>query len=465
MSKDATAMVGGDGRLVEAAGRLAELNARAGGGPGQPLAVPQLATLVRVAEQLGIGISRTVIAADGDQDLDLRVRAEPCDGGTRIEVTDWHARPAWQPAASELERDVDFFRASADWQWETDASLRITALPIDAGARFGFDSVAMLGQPLTRLFALVPDDEGNLPILDAIAAHARFDGQTAELRDSGLKVRLDATPRIDAGGRFTGFIGAARLLDDAPPGVGVANPQDSFGGFPDLLSQRLDRALRAPLGKIIANAEAIGARTEGPLKADYAGYAADIVDAGRHLLALVDDLVDLQAIEREDFVTLDEAIDLAEVARRAAGLLAMRAGQADVKIDRPRAGSAMPAIGEFKRALQVLVNLIGNAVRYSPVGGTVRIGLESGEGTARVIVADQGKGIGEADQQRIFDKFARVDPDEPGGSGLGLYIARRLARAMGGDIAVDSAPGAGARFIFTLPAREAPQTGPVASGA
>ena len=81
---------------------------------------------------------------------------------------------------------------------------------------------------------------------------------------------------------------------------------------------------------------------------------------------------------------------------------------------------------------------------------------ESGQGLSALVerqraVADQGKGIAPDDQERIFDKFERVDPAEPGGTGLGLYIARRLARAMGGDIGVDSAPGQGARFTLTLP--------------
>jgi signal transduction histidine kinase len=110
--------------------------------------------------------------------------------------------------------------------------------------------------------------------------------------------------------------------------------------------------------------------------------------------------------------------------------------------------------GEFRRALQVLVNLIGNAVRYSPPGGMVWIRMERDGDMGCVIVADQGKGIAFEDQERIFEKFGRVDPTEPGGSGLGLYIARRLARAMGGDITVDSAPGMGARFVFTLPFRD-----------
>jgi signal transduction histidine kinase len=192
---------------------------------------------------------------------------------------------------------------------------------------------------------------------------------------------------------------------------------------------------------------------KGPLRRDYAGYASDIAAAGRHLLALVDDLVDLQGIERPDFRPDTDEIDLADLARRAAGLLAVRAAERNVRIDRPAEGDRLPATGEFKRVLQILVNLIGNALRYSPDGGMVWIRIEREEDLACVIVADMGKGIAAEDQARIFEKFERVDPSEPGGTGLGLYIARRLARAMGGDISVDSAPGQGARFTLTLPAR------------
>jgi signal transduction histidine kinase len=189
------------------------------------------------------------------------------------------------------------------------------------------------------------------------------------------------------------------------------------------------------------------------LRQDYADYAADIATAGRHLLGLVDDLVDLQAIERADFIVAHEAIDLADIARRAAGLLGVRAATTNVRIDRPAPQDSLPATGEFRRALQVLVNLIGNAVRYSPQDGMVWIRAERDGNFAAVVVADQGKGIALADQARIFEKFERIDVTEPGGSGLGLYIARRLARAMGGDVTVDSAPGQGARFVFTLPYR------------
>ncbi|PKP91298.1 MAG: PAS domain-containing sensor histidine kinase [Alphaproteobacteria bacterium HGW-Alphaproteobacteria-16] len=439
-----------DGRLVDAEARLADLNLRAGGGVGQPLAVPQIASIARLAQRLGIAVSRNVVAADGEDDLDLWVRAEPDADGVRLEVSGWRPRTAWE-AAADSAREGDFLRAEADWVWETDAAMRITHLSIEAGARYGFDAGAMLGQPLTLLFALEADDEGALPILSAAAEQIQFEGQVAELRGTGRRVRLSASPRTDAQGRFAGFTGAAAMVDPAADAAPVPAPAPVFTGE---FGERLDKALRTPLSRIIANADSMSAQVDGPLRDDYAEYAGDIATAGRHLLSLVDDLADLSAIEGEDFAVEIEPIDLADIARRAAGLLAVRASEADVRIDKPKSDETMPVTGEFRRVLQIMVNLIGNAVRYSPPGGWVwiRLGREGALGC--VIVADQGKGIAEEDQARIFEKFGRVDPTEPGGSGLGLYIARRLARAMGGDITVDSAPGQGARFVLTLPVRE-----------
>lgn len=439
------------GRLIEAEPRLLELNARAGGRIGAPLAVPSIAAIARLAQRLGITISRNVIAADGEDDVALGVRAEPEEGGVLLEVSGWRPHAAWPRAIATPDRDGDFLRTAADWTWETDASLRITFLSAEAGARYGFDAEALLGQPLTRLLRLAEDEHGELVILTAIAGQTRFEGQEAEIRGTGRMVRLEASPRSDAKGRFAGFTGAAHML----PALAEAPASGSwFGGFPDSFSQRLDRALREPLSRIIANADSISAQADGPLRADYAEYAGDIASAGRHLLGIVDDLVDLQAIERPDFAPKPEAIDLADVARRAAGLLAMRAAQSNVRIDRPGAAERLPVVGETRRSLQVLVNLISNAVRYSPAGGTVWIRVERDGQMGCVIIADQGKGIAPENHDHIFDKFSRLDPDETGGSGLGLYIARLLARAMGGELIVDSAPGLGARFVFMLPCRD-----------
>jgi signal transduction histidine kinase len=437
-----------DGHLVAADAPLAGLHRRAGGVPGGTLAVPQIATVARLARRLGIVVSRGVIAADGTDDVDLWVRAQPDGEAVDLAIVGWSRRPATPPFLSPAaEREHDFLRAGADWAWATDKALRLGAIGPAAAEAIGSAAATIVGQPLTRLFTLVESDEGELPILEALAQQAGFDDQIAELKiRPGVRLRLAAVPLIDGDGRFAGFRGVASAIEEPAPPV----PEADGGAF----GERLDAALRRPLDRIINNAESIRSKSEGPLRRDYAEYAADIASAGRHLLALVDDLVDLQAIERPDFAPTRETIDLADVARRAAGLLSVRAADRKVTIERPAPGETLAATGEFRRALQILVNLVGNAVRYSPDGAMVWIRGERSTGFVAVIVADQGKGVAEADQARIFEKFERVDPTEPGGTGLGLYIARRLARAMGGDIVVDSAPGQGARFILTLPAAD-----------
>jgi signal transduction histidine kinase len=435
----AHATVGADGRLIAADPALAELNARAGGGVGHPLAVPQLATVARLAARLGIVVSRAVLVADEDVDLRLWARAQPEGGQVHLSVSGWREMPAWRPAASAPGLVPD-----ADWRWETDAALRLSHVSLEAAAGAGLDAFALLGQPLTALFMLDTDEGGALPILDALARRRAFADQPARLRANGRQVVLSADLRLDADGDFAGLIGSARLAETDSETVAPALPASFTAG--------LDRALRKPLARIVANADSINAQADGPIASDYADYAADIANAGRHLLGLVDDLVDLQAIERPDFTLAVEPIDLADVGRRAVGLLAVRASQAGVIVEKPAPDAQCPARGDFRRALQIVVNLAGNALRYSPKGASVSVQVHCAEGRAKLIVADQGKGIAAEDQARIFDKFERIDPSEVGGNGLGLYIARRLARAMGGDLTVESAPGQGARFTFSLPA-------------
>jgi len=440
--------VGRDGRLVDAGPRLDDLNTRAGGALGEPFAVPQVAVLARLAQRLGITVARHVLVADGPDEVELWVRADPVEDGVRLELGGWKLRAPWTPPVDPARRDRDLLLQGADWWWETDATLRLTAVAPEA-ARFGVTAESALGKPLASLFALEMDAEGAMPMLGVLTVHQPFERQAATVRSTGQAVTLSANPTLNAEGLFAGYVGAVRAETREPQPVDdrTTDPLDAF-------SARLDRALRTPLGRIIANADSIHAQTEGPIRRDYADYASDIASAGRHLLGLVDDLVDLQAVERPDFAPAAEPIDLADIGRRAAGLLGVRAAERGVKIDAPQDADRAPATGEFKRVLQILVNLIGNAVRYSPDGGMVWIRTHRDRGTAVIIVADQGKGIAPEDQARIFEKFERVDPSEPGGSGLGLYIARRLARAMGGDLTVDSALGQGARFMLTLPGRK-----------
>lgn len=433
-----TALIGADGELASADPRILALHKSAGGAPGGKLAVPGIAAVVALSRRLGVTVARPALVAEGERVLDLWVRATPDEGGTRVEVSGWSVRPEHgsEPRGDKV-REEDFLRAAADWRWEVDAGLRITALSPAAAAALPGPPADQLGRPFTALFSLREDRDGGFPLLDAVAAQRRFGDQLATVRGgSGALYRLSGVPLIDARGRLAGFRGAA-----ARAGQDAGSAQ-AFG-------PGLDAALRAPLQRIVDSAEALAADDAQP-GAPYASYGADIAGAARHLLTLVDDIVDLQTIEGPGFRPEAESVDLADVARRAAGLLAVRAGEKGVQIDAPAADEALVARGDFRRILQILVNLVGNAVRYSPEGAPVWVRAER-NGVARLVVADQGKGIAEGDQARIFERFERVDPSEPGGTGLGLTISRRLARAMGGDVTVDSAPGQGARFTLTLP--------------
>ena len=342
------------------------------------------------------------------------------------------------------------------WTWECDQQLRIVALrgaPDAPPTPENWEA-----RSLSELFELQPDEDGRFPVLRALARQSRFGGQRVQA--AGTAMTLSGEALFDATGRFTGFRGLAIVADtpsSAEIKAGGAPIDPAFGSLPlsdPQFGRRIDGALRGPLSRIIATAETISGQFDGPIRADYARYAGDIAHAGRHLLGLVDDLADLQNIERPGFKAAADEIDLGDLARRAVGLLGMKAEEKGIRIDAPRTDDKAPATGEFRRVLQVLLNLLGNAIRYSPDDSQIWIRVDREGDRAMVTVADQGQGI-DADQQAVvFEKFERLGRTDSGGSGLGLYIARRLARAMDGDLTVDSAPGQGARFTLSLPARD-----------
>ncbi len=439
-----------DGRLVSADRRLLALQISAGGALGEFLVIPQLANLARMARSLGILVSRNVVAADGALDLDLWVNARPEGDMVTLSISGW--LPRERPIVSAdaiIERERDFAVLEADGAWQIDADFIVIALSPELITLIGGAAAPSVGTPITRLVRLIENDSDDLPLVLATMQRRPFVGQLAELRDMPhVQLVMSGVPKFCAEGRFSGYNGNYRLVDRQLVAARTVIPTTAVD---DQFTKRLDAALRGPLAKIIADADEIGDVRNGPLRHNYVTYANDISSAGRHLLGLVDDLVDLQAVELPGFRIETESIDLADLARRASGLLRVRAGDNGVRIDPPQSDESVMAQGDFRRVLQIMVNLLSNAVRYSPQGSQIWLRTEQEDDLAAVIVADQGRGISAEDQLRIFEKFERVDPSEPGGSGLGLYISRRLARAMGGDISVDSAPGRGARFVLTLP--------------
>lgn len=457
-------------RLLSDDPRLAALHRRLGGAAGGPILLPPIAALGRAARRLGRMVTRPVALSAPNADIALWVRAQPEAETVRLTLFDWteepietamtdidpgkeeaRAQPVEPQALSEPAQDmpspIRLKSPVSGWSWRVDADFRL----LDVS---GPGPLPPYGASLTRWLKLGVDEDSVMPLLIAVAAHMPFARQPASLAGDPDTALLLAGEPIAIEGRFKGYRGtlvhvSADALQGPQEPMAEVEPPATTPIPP--VGTSLDNALRRPLGRIIANADTISGQLEGPLRRDYATYAADIAVAGRHLMALVDDLADLRAIERPAFTVAREQVDLVDVARRAAGLLGVKAADKRIKLDLPAKDDAILAAAEFRRVLQILVNLIGNAVRYSPEDSQVWVRGEIDASSAVITVADQGRGIPPEDQERVFDKFERLGRRDSGGSGLGLYISRRLARAMGGDLRLESAPGQGARFILTLP--------------
>jgi anti-sigma regulatory factor (Ser/Thr protein kinase) len=422
------------GRLVAADPELETLQREAGSELGQVLALPQVAAVARLARKLGAPVGRPVIAASADQDIELWVNATPEGDEVALSLEGWTARPAAGPhLATLLGAGSESEAATPRNEWSIDEELRVISLSPEFAQLLNVDVADAAGQPLTRILRLDEDDAGEMPLMSALALRRDFSGQPARSRsDDTCAVLLSGEPVMTPGGLFAGFRGTADT---------TKSPAAAESVRPPVFDHALDELLRSPIDRIIESAERIVARADGPLNSDYAGYGNDIASAARHLLSV------LQAMS-DDVAQAQSPIDLAALAAEAVIMLESSAEDGGVKIafDRPE---ALRARGQERGVIQILVNLIGNAIRHSPEGGTVRLGFVRTAATASVTVSDEGPGVAEGDQQRIFERFERAHATE-GGAGLGLAISRRLARAMGGDVTLDSAPGEGARFTLTL---------------
>lgn len=446
----ARARTDAEDRLVEADDLLAGLQRRCGGQVPGVIAIHELRQLVRKARTMDLRLARTVRAFDGADRITAWVEVVPYHGktesGCTISVATWQL----SSPASGIEDDAGARRdaidnALAELHARLDPQQRILTVDTEAEDLHALVQriEASPGRPWTD-FVRIAGSQHAQPM------HWRLLDQS--------RCEVEGSPRqwtariIPVGAPLQGSEGFELYL--------VANRAWARRGdrrrsqnreVQARLGRDLSPVLRQPISRIIANAETIRTKLAGPLADEYSDYAADIANAGQHLLSLIDDLADLEVIEAEGFSTAPDRIDLVDVVRQAAGILGVSAQEKGITIAVPGSDASCPATGEFRRVLQVLLNLIGNAIRYSPQGSQIRIELARNGRFSGARVIDQGPGIAKAQQAAIFEKFERLGRSGDGGSGLGLYISRRLARAMGGDLKVKSEPGEGAIFTLTLP--------------
>lgn len=234
--------------------------------------------------------------------------------------------------------------------------------------------------------------------------------------------------------------------------------------------------LRTPLNAIIGFSEILKKELFGAIDNDrYRDYVRDINESGIHLLALIDDILDLSRIEAGRFVLEDEDIDLKATVAHSFRLVQERAKQAGVKLRSEAAGKLPHLSADSRSVKQILINLLSNGIKLTPSGGEVTVFVGADEkGGISLVVRDNGVGMAEAEMQTAMEPFGQADPSLSHGhdaAGLGLPLTRHLVELHGGSVTLSSRRGEGTTVWVTFPAersrnKQAPQTsGPAADAA
>ncbi len=454
-------------RLLTADDPLAELHESCGGSLPGTLAVPELLDLVRQGRKMGLRIAREFSAFDGAEMVSGFVRIHPLGeergGGCEVLVENWQRAPQPEVNSHDLADKIDAIdRASAEVTARLDPRQKMQFLTSTAADAAELqDAVAAAPSKAWTEYVELRGVAHQQPL------HWRLlDGANCTIPGSARDWRVRLIPLGPASGAPRGF--ELLMVADEPLGVlDATDDAEEETAHSRLIGSALTPVLRQPIARIIANAETIRTRLAGPLRAEYSEYAGNIASAGQHLSGMLDDLADLEVVEADGFTTAKEKVDLADAAKRAAGILGVRAHDRGISFEFSNPEKPVVAIGEFRRVLQILINLIGNAVAYSPENSTVTVTTRIADnGAGQVSVLDQGAGVDPDQALRIFEKFERLGRDSDGGndsgSGLGLYISRRLALVMDGDLEVavpgdavsgsdDAGANTGAEFRLTLP--------------
>lgn len=287
----------------------------------------------------------------------------------------------------------------------------------------------------------------------------RKDGTEIVLRISAIAVR-------DAGG---GFLHSYTAGLNVTRETSVLRRARDHARELEILSDALDQAtrfkteflanqaheLRTPINAVIGFSELLRDEVFGPLNDKQKEYVGEILTGGRYLVTVINNVMDLSRIEAGSLTLQPQQVDLMGPLAEALAMLQKDAAQRRIRLRAMAVPGVIHAWGDPDRLRQVYLNLISNALRFTPEGGVVEVTAELSGDWSEMRVRDTGVGIAAADQARIFAPFVQVgvaqDPSHRG-AGLGLAIVKTLVELHGGSISVDSDPGRGATFTVRLPA-------------
>ena len=217
----------------------------------------------------------------------------------------------------------------------------------------------------------------------------------------------------------------------------------------------MSHELRTPLNAIIGFSQVLSQELFGEVNEKQKEYLQDILSSGNHLLALINDVLDLSKVEAGQVELQVEPFSLQDALERGVSMIRERATRDGVRVALHANGGADIVTGDERRIRQVIFNLLSNAVKFTPTGGLVEVAAKQDNGEVKISVADTGPGIAEQDLDRIFEEFQQTEAGarQHEGTGLGLALSKRFVEMHGGRIWCDSEVGKGSRFVFTLPLR------------
>lgn len=447
------AHVDADGKLLFADPALRRLHIQAGGSDGANLAIPALARIAQLTHKLGLSLSRMVRVADDGFDISLWVDSKLEDGIAILSILSWNEKPIEQLEVpkgdalmyNDLGEDILFLTNELN-----------DIISFQTGRLNTEKFSGYLGKNIFDILDI--DDDTNILMSKSFERKDTIENIIVNLHEFQQPYDFSAITRLNDQEKFLGhecYISPItnEFKSDASNLSSSENSSEIHSNviYQGMMASQLAPAIRQPLGRIIANADTIGSKLNGPIRENYANYAKDIASAARHLVEIIDDLGDLEAIEKPDFNIAKDDLELQDIAKRLAGLLTLKANEKSIQIITPEEDEIVQAVGEFRRVLQIGLNILTNAIRYSPKGTNVTITVGYDGNAAYLSVLDEGPGIDKQYQHKIFEKFERLGRTGDGGSGLGLYISHRLARVMGGNLSVESDVGKGACFKLILP--------------
>jgi signal transduction histidine kinase len=221
----------------------------------------------------------------------------------------------------------------------------------------------------------------------------------------------------------------------------------------------MSHELRTPLNAIIGFSEVLGERLFGELNEKQAEYTDDILSSGRHLLSLINEILDLSKVEAGRMELELATLDLPTALENARTFVRERAVRHAITLELSVDERLGDFVGDERKIKQILLNLLSNAVKFTPEGGRIKLDARQVDGGAEISVHDSGIGISPEDQAKIFEEFRQVGGDyahKKEGTGLGLTLAKKFVELHGGKIWVESEVGKGSTFSFTLPERSSP---------